>query len=156
VLAPSPCATSVYLIIYFTPAFPGQCREGSSPRAPEIRANFQQPLVALLAPHQGGPSKVGYLIAAPDPRRPLDRFPLGVDSRNIIDNLSRSILITWPNNRSWDLSIWRSDSTFRSLRSSQKRTLSRSVRELFTKLPTLPLVFEIAFFQSLPMILGHM
>ena len=59
--------------------------------------------------------------------RPLDRFPVGLASRTCLASLSLGILDKWPNPRNYDLSIWRSGSTFRALRFSQLRSLSRSV-----------------------------
>jgi len=59
----------------------------------------------------------------------LGHFPLDEASRTIsLANISCGILVTWLNNRSWNLSIWRKrGSTLRNLRMSQLRTLSRSV-----------------------------
>ena len=48
---------------------------------------------------------------------------MGVASRTCLANVSWDILDTWPNQRSWDLSIRRSGSTFRAFRNSQLRIL---------------------------------
>jgi len=37
--------------------------------------------------------------------RPLGRFPVGITSRTCLANLSRGILVTCPNHRSWDVSV---------------------------------------------------
>jgi len=58
----------------------------------------------------------------------MGHFSLNVTSRTCLAILSWDILDTLPNQRIWDLSIWRRyDFTFRVLRNSKLRTLSRSV-----------------------------
>jgi len=58
----------------------------------------------------------------------LGHISLSVASRACLAILSRDILHTLPNQRIWDLSIWRRyDFTFRVLRNSKLRTLSGSV-----------------------------
>ena len=59
--------------------------------------------------------------------RPLGRFLEGVASRSCLADNSWNILDTWMNQRSWDICIRWNDSTFRTLRSTQRYTLSRSV-----------------------------
>jgi len=62
----------------------------------------------------------------------------------------------WPNQYICAPSIRRSGSTFKALRISQLRTLSRSVTPgLFEKIPSLPLSPEIILFRSLPKIQDH-
>jgi len=70
--------------------------------------------------------------------RPLGHFPVGVVSKTCPANLSCGILVTCLNHGIFNLSIQRSGSTFGALRISQLRTLSR--RELFVKIPSLPIV----------------
>ena len=70
--------------------------------------------------------------------RPLIRFPVGVASGACLANISWDILNTWSNQRSWDLSIRKSSSTFMALRISQLRTCRNVSRhELFAKIPSL-------------------
>ena len=86
-----------------------------------------------------GPGKVGdvvrpHLVLG----RPQGRFSVGVASRTCLANLSCGILGTWPNQRSWDLSIRKSAGlTARALRISDLRCLSRSVTpRILRKYPT--------------------
>jgi len=59
--------------------------------------------------------------------RPLGSFPMSVASMTCLANLWWDILVTWPDQRSWDLSIRKTGLTFRALWISQLRDLSRSV-----------------------------
>jgi len=61
--------------------------------------------------------------------RPVDHFSVGVACMTRIANLSWGILVTWPHNRSWDLWIRKSGSTFKVLRISLLSTSSRSVTQ---------------------------
>jgi len=58
--------------------------------------------------------------------RPLGRSPLGLVSRTCFASLSWSILYTWSNQRSCDLSFRTSAWTFRLPRIWQLHTLSRN------------------------------
>jgi len=76
--------------------------------------------------------------------RLLSHFPVGVASRTCLANLSWDILDAWPNQRSWDISIQRSGSTYR-IYEFNSCALCREVsrRELFAKIPSLPLALGI-------------
>ena len=83
-------------------------------------------------------------------------FSWTVASMNFFGDLFRGILIMWPIHHSWDLSNRGSGSTLRALRISQLRTLSRSDTPwTLRKIPSLPLLPEIALFHSLPKIREH-
>ena len=74
------------------------------------------------------------------------------DSRTRIANISWDILNTWPIQYSWDLSIWRSGSTFRVLGFSQLRTLSRSATSWTTRKNSISVActWDGIFLQPLP------
>ena len=86
--------------------------------------------------------------------RPLGLFPAGLPTSTCLANLSWDFLDTWPRQRiycSWDFSIRRSGSTFRTLRISQLRTLSRSVTPwTHRKIPTLLLALTALWCLKLP------
>jgi len=127
-----------------------------SPKGLEIRHNFQETTIVLLAPNQDG--------TKPGQRCNHDTWSL-VEFWTALPSawptrLAKSswgILVTWSNYRSWDLSIQRRrDLTFKLSRISQLRTLMRSVT-LWTlrQISSVLLVLEILFFQSSAKIHDH-
>ena len=91
----------------------------------------------------------------------LGRFPVGVVSRSCLANLLWDVLVTWPKQRSWDLSIRRSDSTVRAVRMLQLRPWSRSVTLwIFRKNPicvvcTWDRIFSVITQDSCPLTIGE-
>jgi len=57
----------------------------------------------------------------------LGRFLMDIANKTRLANLSWNILVTWPNQRNWDLSIRRRGSAFKVLRISQLRTMLRNI-----------------------------
>ena len=53
----------------------------------------------------------------------------GCSQKNTSQQFSYELVATWPNHRSWDLSVRRSGSTFKVLRTSRLRTLSQTVTQ---------------------------
>jgi len=143
--------------LIFMPAFPLWRVAGAAALGglgiPHGQQHFQ---IILLAPHQDGTNKVGDVVTTSDLGRPLGRFPVGLARKTCLASISWGILDTWPNQRSWDLSIRRSGSTFRALRFSQLRTLSRSVTPLaLHKNPIAAACPWNLLFRSLPKIQDH-
>ena len=136
------------------PAFPiAPGSRGQQPQEDWEYLTVNSNPIVLLAPHQDETKqgrKCNHSTWCLDD--PWARFHLCVASRTCLVILSWDILDTWPNQRSWDLSIRRSGSKFRALRISQLRSLSQSVFTSCTlrKIPSLPLVLGKVFFQSLP------
>ena len=88
--------------------------------------------------------------------RHLDRFPLGVASRTCRANLLWGILDIWSNQRSWDLLIRRSATTWRTLLISQLRTLFQSITPwTLRKNPNPTACSWIIQYQWLPKIYNH-
>jgi len=93
------------------------------------------------ATHHGPPPTLTFrLVEAPsgfilnsspcqcDRGRPIGRlFPFTFASKACLGSLSWGILLTWPNQLSWDLAIWRSSgSMFRDFRISELRAFTNN------------------------------
>jgi len=109
----------------FTLAFPLRRVVGAAALGLEILYGQWQSHIVLLASQQDG-IKQGrrYCLML---GRPLGHFPVGAASRARLASVSWDILVTWPNRRSWDRSIRRSDLAFRALRILQFCTFLRSI-----------------------------
>ena len=115
----------------------------------EILHGFQQPLIVLLARHQGG-AKPGRrcnnttwsLVGL------SGGFAVGAASSTRLANPSCGIPVTWTKPRDWDLSFRRRyGSTFRTLREFHNCVLCREVsrRNIFAKIPSLQFAPEHSF-----------
>ena len=89
----------------------------------EVPNGFQQFQTFLLGPHKDGTERVREAIASSAPWSTLGRFLLGVARCICLADHSWDILVTWTNHNGWDLSTWRSVSTFRTSLISQLSTV---------------------------------
>jgi len=111
--------------VHFHAYFASGLGRGSSSLGLKIPHDQQQSQIVLLAPHQDG-TKQGRRCSHSTWSfgRPVDRFPVGVASRNCPANRSWDILDTWPKQRSCKVSH----------------------RELFANIASLPLIRAVGYY----------
>jgi len=123
--------TYSFIHSFFVPDFPlGRIGVGSSPRRTRNTSRSQQSQMVLLAPCQDETKqgrRYSHSTWSLDDLWAAFPWVWTVSRRTYFTILSWDILDTWPNEHSWDLSIWRNGFTSWALRISNLCFLSRSV-----------------------------
>jgi len=101
-------------------------------------------------------TKVGDVITPAGLWSTSGPFSRGYSHQDLPRQSFVGIFVTWSNHSCWDLSIWRSGSRLRFYEfHSCSLCHAASHHELISKISSLPLILEIALFQSLLKILGR-